>query len=221
MALIKCEECKKEISDDAKVCPQCGAKPSKKTSILTWIIGVIFLVVFSKACTTINENTEATKQNPVNTSNSSLTEASPPSWEYSTQDDKMTSKSQSFAIVKSVNSMSLEFPYTGRNFGTLTVRTSAKGGADVLFSFEKGQSMCLSYKYSCPVIVRFDDKEPIKFMGIGPSDNSTEAAFLNNTTQFITEAKKAKTIKVSMEIYKNGTQILEFGPLTPLTWPKK
>ncbi len=29
MALIECKECKKEISDEAKICPNCGAKTEK------------------------------------------------------------------------------------------------------------------------------------------------------------------------------------------------
>lgn len=47
MAMIKCKECKSEISDKAKVCPNCGAPVPKKTSLLTWIalISIILIVV--------------------------------------------------------------------------------------------------------------------------------------------------------------------------------
>lgn len=31
MALIKCKECAKEISDSAKQCPHCGFKKKKQT----------------------------------------------------------------------------------------------------------------------------------------------------------------------------------------------
>lgn len=55
MALVTCKECKNEISDSAAVCPQCGAKPQQKTSIVTWIVGAILLVVVFKTCSTINE----------------------------------------------------------------------------------------------------------------------------------------------------------------------
>ena len=34
MALIKCYECKTEISDKAESCPHCGAKP-RKTGLFT------------------------------------------------------------------------------------------------------------------------------------------------------------------------------------------
>lgn len=33
MALIKCEECKKEISDSAKQCPHCGYKKRKNIKL--------------------------------------------------------------------------------------------------------------------------------------------------------------------------------------------
>lgn len=37
MALIKCPECSREISSEAKSCPGCGVKQKRKTSIVTWI----------------------------------------------------------------------------------------------------------------------------------------------------------------------------------------
>lgn len=39
MALIECSECKRQISSDAKKCPQCGAKQKKPTSLFTWVVG--------------------------------------------------------------------------------------------------------------------------------------------------------------------------------------
>lgn len=46
MALIKCKECKHEISKKAKTCPSCGAKNKAKTSVLAWLVlGFIVLAV--------------------------------------------------------------------------------------------------------------------------------------------------------------------------------
>ena len=46
MALVKCKECGNQVSTKAKACPTCGAKVPKKTSIVTWcVLGVIVLVV--------------------------------------------------------------------------------------------------------------------------------------------------------------------------------
>jgi hypothetical protein len=48
MALKDCEECGKPVSTEAKACPHCGAKPPKRTSLTTWILGGLFAVfVFS------------------------------------------------------------------------------------------------------------------------------------------------------------------------------
>lgn len=45
MALIKCEECSKEISDKASSCPSCGYKIAKSHNYKTYIIiGVVILV---------------------------------------------------------------------------------------------------------------------------------------------------------------------------------
>lgn len=43
MALIACHECKQQISDEAKICPSCGAKPLTKTSLTTWVIGGVLM----------------------------------------------------------------------------------------------------------------------------------------------------------------------------------
>ncbi len=58
MALVKCGECKREISDRAVACPQCGApldaqevvvvQRKKPTSVLTWIgTGLFALMLYS------------------------------------------------------------------------------------------------------------------------------------------------------------------------------
>ena len=42
MALVKCHECKHEISKKAKACPNCGAKP-RRTSLFTWLVLILFI----------------------------------------------------------------------------------------------------------------------------------------------------------------------------------
>lgn len=42
MALVKCKECGEKVSTKAKACPNCGAKPPKKTSFVTW--GVLLII---------------------------------------------------------------------------------------------------------------------------------------------------------------------------------
>lgn len=45
MAMIKCPECGKEISDKAKVCPNCGVKIKGKNNIILIIIIVVLFIV--------------------------------------------------------------------------------------------------------------------------------------------------------------------------------
>lgn len=44
MALIECPECKKDISDNVRVCPHCGFKLFNSSSLIGTIIG--FLAIF-------------------------------------------------------------------------------------------------------------------------------------------------------------------------------
>jgi len=48
MALINCSECKKEISDSAKSCPNCGYKITKKSNgcLVFILIGLVLLIAF-------------------------------------------------------------------------------------------------------------------------------------------------------------------------------
>lgn len=43
MALAKCKECSTEISKKAEKCPKCGAPQKRRTSIFTWIVGLLFV----------------------------------------------------------------------------------------------------------------------------------------------------------------------------------
>lgn len=233
MALIKCAECGGEVSSKAAACPKCGAKPPAKTSLVTWIIGGIFLV-FVYQCTQLSgfaDRPDTSAPSRVSSPASSAGATSSPTpiapdkvvdltaWNYASRIDPMTSREVKLAVLASTNSMSLEFPYSGPNYGHLTLR-STSAGPDVMFRIDKGQTMCRSYKHDCVITVRFDDKPAMKFNGLAPSDGSTETAFLDQESKFISEASKAKTIKVSLEIYQGGVQVLEFAPPKPLEWPK-
>lgn len=51
MALIKCKDCSKEFSTDAKHCPQCGAKrPPKKSEIAVAWIALLFFGFLAYSC---------------------------------------------------------------------------------------------------------------------------------------------------------------------------
>jgi hypothetical protein len=138
-------------------------------------------------------------------------------WEHATRTDKMTSKTVYFAGITSSNSLSLGFPYSGANYGQLTIRKRTSDGTTVTLKVDKGQIQCSSYS-GCPIHVRFDDAPLVKFSGTEPADNSSDAVFFNNEKRFIELASKAKRILVQVNMFKNGSQILEFQTSKPLEW---
>ncbi len=45
MALIKCQECKWDVSTTAKTCPNCGAKVKKPAGILGWMLAILVAII--------------------------------------------------------------------------------------------------------------------------------------------------------------------------------
>ena len=225
MTIIKCSECGTEISDKAAACINCGAKPIKKTSLLTWIVGAIFLVIVFKTCSSYEEQSQTTTTTPATTATSSSSESTngcPPNcvriWEYSEEPDSMTGKPTQFASLKSTNSLALDFPYRGENYGHILIRKFTGKRDEVLLYFDKGQSMCRSYSNDCRIEVRFDDAQPLIFSGISSSDGDSKTIFLTPSSRFIAGSTKSQKIRVSLVIYQAGNQIFDFEPLTPLSW---
>lgn len=121
----------------------------------------------------------------------------------------MTSAKTYFASVRSSNTVSFGFPYSGAQRGTLTLRTHPRYGRDLIFNIERGQVLCRSYE-DCTVLVRFDDKEAQRFSGVGAADNSTESVFLRNYSRFAGEMLKAERVRISVPIYQQGSPVFEF-----------
>jgi hypothetical protein len=113
MALVKCKECGEQVSTSAKNCPKCGAKPPKKTSIVTWIVLIFFVFVGYAAIQAPSTNAPSGSAS----SSAPRSEESPapvrkPQWETSTSVDKMTGKRQVFAASPTVPpTEKMEFPY--------------------------------------------------------------------------------------------------------------
>lgn len=228
MAIRKCRECGKEVSSEAKTCPHCGvANPVKKGVSPLRLILVVLLGFVVYRCASLSETVTsgttpgakgvATITQPVV---SSTTPPPPPpneNWRFDTGQDQMTGKPVRQAYVTSVNSLALDFPYRGSNYGQLTVRQHPKHGLDVIVSVEKGQMLCRSYD-GCVVQVRFDDAPPSEFSAAGPADHSTTSLFLQNPKRFIAGASKAKHVRVAFSMYQAGTQVLEFSTPAGLDW---
>lgn len=130
-------------------------------------------------------------------------------WRYHHVEDKMGTRASHQAEVSSTNMVNFNFPYSGAQYGTLTLRTHPRYGKDVIFRIEKGQILCHSYE-DCTVLVRFDDEKPTTYAAVGPEDNSTEMIFLRNYSRFAAKLLKAKRVRISVNIYQEGAPVFEF-----------
>lgn len=144
------------------------------------------------------------------------------SWEYENKVDKMSGEDAKMAWVRSDNSLNLQFPYSGPNYGSLWIRRHPKYGTDVIVKIDKGQVLCRSYE-PCSVMVKFDDAKPVRFTGTPSADHDSTMVFLDPVSKFIAQAKTAKKILVQFTVYQAGDQILEFSTPNTLNWssPKK
>jgi hypothetical protein len=142
---------------------------------------------------------------------------SAPSWNYDTSTDKMTDAKTYQASLKSIDSLSLDFPYSGANYGKITVRKHPSYGLAVIFSVDKGLFMC--GVYDCTILVRFDDEKAVKWAFALPNDGSRDAMFARNPKGFVAKLTKTTRLLISVPMYQEGTQVLEFEAETPLKWP--
>lgn len=123
MALIKCKECGTEVSSKAKTCPKCGAKPTKKTSLITWFV-LILIVYLVYASSQGFESTPAKKQSnkPVEIAKEKELETAKEKepkpkistdWSTTSSKDEMTGKVSVFAASKTAYPIpTMKFPYS-------------------------------------------------------------------------------------------------------------
>ena len=138
-------------------------------------------------------------------------------WRYDESTDKMTGKSSKSASITSDNSLSLSFPYSGKNHAFLTVRQHPQYGLDVILQIQQGQILCSSYG-GCPIQVKFDDAPPIRFNGVPSADHDSTTIFFQGANKFINQAAKAKKILVQANLYQAGAPVLEFSTKESLVW---
>lgn len=220
MALIKCKECDSEVSSKAETCPKCGARVAPEPmgcgrligiSLLILIILLVFSSLFSNNSSSdaVNSSSSPTNEysSAVNTTHEPLTGGA--QWLYSQSKDPMSKGTTYNAQVLSSNTVNFDFPYAGSQNARLTLRDDPRYGKDLIFSIEKGQILCHSYE-DCTVLIRFDDEKATNYSAVGPADNSTETIFIRNYSRFVEKMLKAKRVRISMNIYQEGSPVFEF-----------
>lgn len=223
MALIKCKECGSEVSSKAETCPKCVAKVADKPMGCGSVVGIFFLglVVIGLFASlspsgSQSEAPAADSQAVTEPSTATQTFAVPEpeselgsQWTYRQSSDDMSNGSVYHAFTSSTNTAEFDFPYSGEQHATLTLRTHPRWGKDLIFRIEKGQLLCNSYD-GCTVLVRFDDGKAERFSAIGPEDNSSEVLFIQNYGRFVEKMLKASRVRVAVSVFQEGNPTFEF-----------
>jgi len=130
-------------------------------------------------------------------------------WDYRTYRDDLTGKLVQSAEVQSTNRVNFEFPYSGEQRATLTIRRHPRYGLDVILSVERGQFLCGID--GCMVSVVFDRGDIEYFTVTEPSDRSTTHLFIQSETRFIERLRRSGKARISAEFYQEGSPTFEFN----------
>ena len=139
-------------------------------------------------------------------------------WRYDEEQDEMTDAMAYWAGLTSDNTEYFDFPYDGGSQLNLWVRKHPKYGTDVIIKITKGQLLCNEYNGTNHVTVRFDDSPAKKYNTVEPTDISSDQLFLLGAKDFISRAKKAKTIKIEIPVFEEGDRVFKFTVDEPLKW---
>ena len=144
-----------------------------------------------------------------------VSSAAPAKWAYSEHQDEMGRGTTKFAEVVSSNAVRFGFPYQGETHAALQLRKSPKYGQDVMLKVERGQFV--SSGTGNFVTVRFDDGELWKFGISEPVEGTTGLLFIHDNEQFISQLRKANSLKIEADFYQEGPRVFEFD-VRGLAW---
>lgn len=128
-------------------------------------------------------------------------------WTYEEISDRMQGGKARYASIRSSNSLLFTAPFGGETKAELQIRQRPSDGLNILFSVPKGLIVCSP---NCVVKVKFDDRAPIKFKAVQPTDFSHKAIFIDSEAKFVKELKKSNIVLIEVTYYGAGAQIAEF-----------
>lgn len=239
MAIKKCKECGANVSTKAESCPHCGARLKAKPMgcgglLAVVVLGFIIVGAFGSILDgSSSSGSSSSRSGEDGRSNSGEKSPSPSQsdksnrsfetdeddklWSYSVSNDSMSGKVEKSASLTSSNSLHLDFPYNGQNYGRLTVRNHPQYGLDVIVSVTKGQILC--EVYTCHLKIRFDDGSLEKFTMAPAADHSSTVVFAKYPNWAIKHLRNARNILIQLPMYQSGNQVLRFEVDKPLVWP--
>jgi len=128
-------------------------------------------------------------------------------WDYSEEEDKMTSGKTKYASIDANNLLQFKFPYQGGSVATFTVR-KREGKTEILLEISKGQF--ITHVDGGYARIRFDDGKAFEINTNIPSDYSHTALFLSPVPTILSKLKNAKKMFLETEFYEEGAMIMEF-----------
>jgi hypothetical protein len=129
-------------------------------------------------------------------------------WSFSDEVDKMTNKTNYFAIINSENTVELSAPYNGGSISTFTFR-KMDGKLGALLRVNPSQFSHTDV-YGGTVMIKFDDEAGRKYSYGLPSDGSSDVIFIENSKLLLSKLKTSKKMLIEAEFYNNGNKIIEF-----------
>jgi hypothetical protein len=130
-------------------------------------------------------------------------------WKYSTEFIGIDKLKMLIATNRSINSLNLGFPYSGKNFGSLELRNSDKYGVELTLQIDKGQIIC--GLYVCEGRIKFDNSASIELRGDESSSGSRNFIFIRSSEELIKSIQNSKKIYIEIPLYRDGNKILEFN----------
>jgi hypothetical protein len=137
-----------------------------------------------------------------------------PQWKYEISVSEMSDSVSYDAVLCSLNTVNFGFPYSGEQNGCLILTKQQDGVGSLFLQIKKGQFICKPFSLSgdyCYVSVRFDDNKAQLFKAKNLPNGITTAIIIYDYTVFIYEMKKSKMVRISAEVYQEGSPIFRFN----------
>ena len=130
-------------------------------------------------------------------------------WRYNAYTDDATGKTAKQASLTSENTIDLEFPYSGAQYGTLVLRKHPRYGYDAYLKIREGQILCNSYSNDT-VLLRSNRSPATAFSCGSASDYSSDVVFIRNFSRVEQFVKGTRELFVTINLYGNGNQTFRF-----------
>jgi hypothetical protein len=128
-------------------------------------------------------------------------------WNYSEDEDKMTSKKVYYAQVAAKDRLHFDFPYDGGSIANLNIRKK-QSGIDIYLTVSKGQ---FNSRYEDNyVTLRFDNLPAKRYEFLESSSGDNDIVFLSNEASVINKLKKHNKLLIEAEFYQSGNHVMEF-----------